>query len=213
MKTPLHSNRNSRCIVQCALATTTAIFLGACSTTTAVKGGTERHGQVQFSGAKEQIVGEIAIRHDKEHFRAEITKGPGVPLLTISAKFGTDSKSKENKERQMISSHVSGPLAHGGLTYTPKDFAKKGASADKLSDPRYAWAALPEVFMWGEGDATGEPVRVTLPNLAIHARARDGHVGYFDYSRHQNPSPVDAPLDRKSLKKLPTLEKVVCKLD
>ncbi len=212
MKIPPHVNSNSRCIAQCALAAA-ALFLGSCATTTAMKGGTERHGQVQFSSGKEHIVGEIAIRHDKDNFHAEITKGPGVPLLTISAKFGIDPKSKETKERQMISSRVSGPLAHGGLTYNPRDFAKKGASSDKLASPTYAWAALPEVFMWGEGEATGEAVRVTLPNLATHSRTRDGHVGYFDYSRHQNPSPVDAPLDRKTLKKLPVLENVVCKLD
>lgn len=124
MKTLPYPIRNSRCIVQCALATA-ALFLGACSATAPVKGGTERHGQVKFSSAKEQIVGEIAIRHDKNHFHAEITKGPGVPLLTISAKFGIDSKSKENKELKMISSRISGPLAHGGLTYRPKDLAKK----------------------------------------------------------------------------------------
>lgn len=212
MKTQPHATRNSHCITQCALATA-ALFLGACSTTTAWKGGTERHGQVQFSSAKEHIVGEIAIRHDNEHFHAEITKGPGVPLLTISAKFGIDSKSKENKEWQMISSHVSGPLAHGRITYSPKDFAKKGAASEKLSAPIYAWSALPEVFMWGEGEATGARVRVTLPNLATHSRTRNGHVGYFDYSRHQNPSPVADTLDRRMLLKLPLLEKVVCKLD
>ena len=210
MKTLPYPILNSRCIAQCALATA-ALFLGACSTTTAVKGGTERHGQVKFSSAKEQIVGEIAIRHDREHFHAEITKGPGVPLLTITAKFGIDAKSKENKERQLISSHISGPLAHGGLTYSPKKFAKKGAHAGKLSDPNYAWTALPEVFMWGEGDATGETVRVTLPDLAIHARIADGHVKLFDYSRHQNPT--GQPLPLRDLKKQPVLEKVVCHLD
>ena len=210
MKQKPNDNINSRCITQCALATA-ALFLGACATTVPMKNATERHGQVKFSSAKEQIVGEIAIRHDKEHFRAEITKGPGVPLLTISARFAVDSKSKENKERQMVSSHVSGPLAHGGLTYSPKDFAKKGPSADKLSNPNYAWAALPEVFMWGEGDATGESVRVTLPDLAIHARSGNGHVSSFDYSRHQNPT--GQPLPLRDLKKQPALEKVICHLD
>jgi hypothetical protein len=212
MKTTPDTARNRRCITQCALATA-ALFLGACSATTSPKGGTERHGQVQFSSGKENIVGEIAIRHDRDNFHAEITKGPGVPLLTISAKFGVDAKSKQNTERQMISSRVRGPLVRGGLTYSPRDFAKKGTASDKLANPNYAWAALPEVFMWGEGEATGEAVRVTLPNLATHSRTRNGHVGYFDYSRHQNSSPVDAPLDRKTLMKLPLLEKVVCKLD
>ena len=55
MKTLPYPIRNSRCIVQCALATA-ALFLGACSATAPVKGGTERHGQVKFSSAKEQIV-------------------------------------------------------------------------------------------------------------------------------------------------------------
>ena len=78
------------CTAQCALAAA-ALFLGACSATTgSLKNATERHGQVQFSSGKEQIVGEIAIRHTDESFQATITKGPGVPLLTISAKFAVD---------------------------------------------------------------------------------------------------------------------------
>ena len=210
MKILPHTIRNSRCIAQCAAAAT-ALFLGACSATSSLKNATERHGQVQFSSAKEQIVGEIAIRHDKDHFRAEITKGPGVPLLTITAKFEIDPTTKENPERQMVSSHVSGPLARGGVTYRPRDVAKKTATAASLSNPNYAWAALPEVFMWGEGDATGEKVHVTLPDLAIHARTADGHVKFFDYSRHQNPT--DQPLPLRDLKKQPALEKVICHLD
>ena len=195
---------------QCALAAA-ALFLGACSATTgSLKNATERHGQVQFSSGKEQIVGEIAIRHTDEDFQATITKGPGVPLLTISAKFAIDSKSKETKERQMVSSHVGGALSHGGLTYRPKDVAKK--SAANLASTTYAWAALPEVFMWGEADAKGgESVRVTLPDLAMHARATNGQVKNFDYSRHQNPT--GQPLPLRDLKKQPTLEKVICHLD
>lgn len=210
MKTLPTATATGHCTAQCALAAA-ALFLGACSATTgSLKNATERHGQVQFSSGKEQIVGEIAIRHTDDNFRATITKGPGVPLLTISAKFAIDSKSKETKERQMVSSHVSGPLSHGGLTYRPKDVAKK--SAANLARTTYAWAALPEVFMWGESDAKGgESVRVTLPDLATHARANDGHVKNFDYSRHQNPT--GQPLPRRDLKKLPLLENVICHLD
>jgi hypothetical protein len=209
MKALPNATRTAHCSVQCALALA-ALLLGACSTTApqskSAGNSTERHGQVKFSSPKEQIVGEIVIRHDGEHFHAEITKGPGVPLLTISAKFGTDPKAKG-----MISAHISGPLAHGGWTWRPQDLSKKNFSTDKLKDSSRAWGALPEVFMWGEAEAKGESFRVCLPDIVMHARAGDGEVKRFDYARHSNPTGEALPL--KDLKKQPALETVICHLD
>ena len=214
MKAVPTTTRIARCSTQCALALT-ALLLGACSATAPgskfAKTASERHGQVKFSSAQEQIVGEIVIRHDGEYFRAEITKGPGVPLLTISAKFGVDATAKELQERQMIYARVTGPLAHGGWTWRPKALTKPSFSTDKLKAPHRAWGALPEVFMWGEAEAKGEAFRVSLPDIVMHARASGGEVKRFDYARHQNPT--GEPLPLKDLRKQPTLETVVCHLD
>jgi hypothetical protein len=172
---------------------------------------TERHGQVKFSSAKDQIVGDIVIRHDAKKFHAEITKAPGVPLLKLSAKFGIDPRMKEDKEPRLLSVRASGPLAHGSWTWRPNDLSKKKSATEKLKDPSRAWAALPEVFMWGEAQAKGEAFRVCLPDIVMHARAGDGHVKRFDYARHENPTGEVLPL--KDLKKQPALETVTCHLD
>ena len=176
------------------------------------KGGTERHGQVKFSSGKEQIVGEIVIRHDAENLVAQITKGPGLPLLTLTAKFGSDPKAKGGlEEKHMLAVHASGPLAHGGWTWRPRDLTKKNFKPEKLKDSSRAWAALPEVFMWGDAQAKGESFRVTLPDIIMHARAGEGEVARFDYVRHQNPTGEALPL--RDLKKQPALESVICHLD
>ncbi len=172
----------------------------------------ERHGQVKFSSSKEQIVGEIVIRHDGENLVAQITKGPGLPLLTLTAKFGSDAKVKGGlEEKHMLSVHASGPLSHGGWTWRPRDLTKKNFRPEKLKDSSRAWAALPEVFMWGDAQAKGETFRVTLPDIVMHARAGAGEVARFDYVRHQNPTGEALPL--RDLKKQPALETVVCHLD
>ena len=202
---------SGRCIAQCALAA--ALFLGACSATTgSLKNATERHGQVKFSSAKEQIVGEIAIRHTDDHFRAEITKGPGVPLLTIAAKFSTKTDKEGKTVRQMDSAHLHGALAHGGFTWRPKNLARKNFPSEKLTDPNLVWATLPEVFMWGEAEAAGKLSVVTLPDVVMHSRANNGHVKNFDYARHANPT-AGEPADLRTLRKQPTLENVICHLD
>ena len=176
------------------------------------KNTSERHGQVKFSSGKEQIVGEIVIRHDAENLVAQITKGPGLPLLTISAKFGTDPKSKGGLgERHMLVARASGPLAHGGWTWRPRDLTRKNFKPEKLKEPSRAWAALPEVFMWGDAQAKHESFRVTLPDIVMHARAGTGEVERFDYVRHQNPTGEALPL--RDLKKQPALETVICHLD
>lgn len=209
MKTQTHANPTARCIAQGTFALA-ALTLGACSTSTPTKpsAGTERHGQVQFSSATDQIVGEIAIQHDGKHFRAEVTKGPGVPLLKLHATFGPDPKAKDENHLRSVS--ATGPLAHGGWTWRPKDLGKK-TSADKLKDSSRAWAALPEVFMWGEAQAKNEPFRVCLPDIVMHARVSDGEVKRFDYTRHENPTGVALPI--RDLKKQPKTETVIVHLD
>ena len=203
------ATRIAHSVTQGALATA-ALFLAACSTTKPAsnpgKNITERHGQVKFSSASEQIVGDIAIQHEGDHFRAEITKGPGVPLLKLYARFGTDPNMKEDTEKHMRIVSASGPLAHGGWSWRPTK-----SSAAKVKDPSRAWAALPEVFMWGQAQAKGEPFRVSLPDTVMHARVSGGDVMRFDYTRHENPTGETLAL--RDLKKLPKLETVICHLD
>jgi hypothetical protein len=204
----------ARCSVQCALAITAMLF-SACSALIVhpkpSASATQRNGQVKFTSAGEKIVGEIVIRHDAENFLAEITKGPGVPLLTISAKFGTDPKSKDLTEKHMLIARATGPLSHGGWTWKPKDLAKKTYSTEKLKDSSRAWGALPEVFMWGDAQAKGESFRVCLPDIVMHARAGHGAVQRFDYARHRNPTGEALPM--QDLRKQPALETVICHLD
>jgi hypothetical protein len=186
-------HRIARCSAPFALAAT-ALLLGACSTTppksVLAKNATERHGQVKFSSSDgEDIVGEIAIVHNADYFRAEITKGPGVPLLSISAKFGTEnfSNSKvavpETPSRHMLVVHASGPLAHGGFTWRPERNTEKNYSPKKLKAHYRAWSALPEVFMWGEAKSKGETYQVCLPDLIMHYGVSKGDLASFRYVR------------------------------
>jgi hypothetical protein len=204
----------ARRTLQCALAVATMLF-GACSALIVhpkpSANATQRNGQVKFTSAQEKIVGEIVIRHDSENFLAEITKGPGIPLLTISAKFGTDPGSKEFTERHMLIARASGPLSHGGWIWRPKNLAKPSLFPSNLKDPSRAWNALPEVFMWGDAQAKGESFRVFLPDVVMHARTGNGEVRSFDYARHENPTGEALPMN--DLRKLPALETVICHLD
>jgi hypothetical protein len=213
MKTQTQANQTARCLTQGTFALA-ALLLGACSATTQTKhtAMTERHGQVKFSSKTDKIVGEIAIQHDEKNFRAEITKGLGVPLLSISAKFGTPPKVSDKTMMQMTVVRVSGPLAHGGWSWRPTDLLNKKVDESSLDDPSRAWAALPEVFMWGEAQAKGsEGYRVTLPNVVMHSRGGNGQVRRFDYTRHKNPSGVEQPIN--ILRRQPKLETVICHLD
>jgi hypothetical protein len=82
-------------------------------------------GQIQSTGGKTAIVGEIVIRYDRENFLAEITKGPALPLLRIYAK-GTKPDSVVTR----------GALARGTWSGSPA----------KAPPALQAWAALPEAF-------------------------------------------------------------------
>jgi hypothetical protein len=185
--------RIARCSAQFALAAT-VLLLGACSTTAPksvlAKNASERHGQVKFStNDGEDIVGEIAIVHSAEHFRAEITKGPGVPLLGISAKFGNKPFSNGSgtaatpAEKHMLVVQATGPLAHGGFTWRPGKATIKNYSPNKLKAHYRAWSGLPEVFMWGNAKAKGETYQVCLPDVIMRFGVQDGDLASFQYVR------------------------------
>jgi hypothetical protein len=108
---------------------TAAFALCACSKIspmpTPAKSWTQHTGQIQTSGGARNIVGEITIRADRENFLAEITKGPGLQLLTIYAHGALGEEVQ-----------IQGPLAGGSY---------QGKAADAPEKLR-AWAALPGAF-------------------------------------------------------------------
>lgn len=222
MTTPIPSHEAHRAAIhriarrslRCVLAGTALLFT-ACSALIAhpqpSANAIQRSGQVKFSSSEEKIVGDIILRYDEKNFLAEITKGPGVPLLTLSAEFGSGPNVEKLKERHMLAVRATGPLSHGGWTLKPKELTKKSYSPGKLKDPSRAWAALPEVFMWGDSIAKGTAFQVRLPDITMHARTGDDEVVGFDYNRHGNNT--GAPLPLKDLKRLPVLEGVICHLD
>ena len=221
MKALPNTTRIARCIMRGALAilafplaahsALTPQFARSSPQSAPAENTVERHGQVKFSSGKEQIVGEIVIRQDGDNFHAEITKGPGVPLLTLSARFGTGPESQGLTEKHMLFARATGPLSHGGWTWRPRDLTKKTFKPDKLKEPSRAWGALPEVFMWGNAQAKHEGFRVCLPDIVMHARTGSGEVQRFDYIRHQNPTGEALPM--RDLKRQPALETVICHLD
>lgn len=197
----------------------TALSLGACSAFIAhpkpTASWTQRNGQVKFSSAGTNVVGDIVIRHDADNFLAEISKGPGVVLLTISAKYGNGG-SKVLAERHAEVIKATGPLSKGGWIWRPASLAKGKESAyAKLKDSSRAWAALPEVFQWGQAQAKGEEFRVCFPDVTMHSKTRDGELERFDYRRLENTNKVASlgELTPKDLKKLPVLETVIVHLD
>jgi len=203
----------ARHLLQCALAATTLLF-SACSALIVhpkpSANATQRSGQVKFSSSTENIVGDIVIRYDEKNLLAEITKGPGVTLLTLSAEFETDPAKGHLKERHMKIVRASGPLSKGGYVWRPTNLSEKNYTK-KLKDPSRAWGALPEVFMWGEAKANGQDFRVCFPDIFMRARAGNGEVLKFNYTRHEKPP--EAALDMKQLRKQPVRETVICHLD
>lgn len=89
-------------------------------------------GQMKASGGKTEIVGEITIRSDAGNFLAEVSKGPGLPLLKIYA--------AGEHPNEVI---VRGALARGGWKGHPL----------KAPEALQAWAVLPEVFHWARAQA------------------------------------------------------------
>ncbi len=99
------------------------------------KSWAQHTGQVQTSGGTRDIVGEITIRSDRENFLAEISKGPGLQLLTIYA-HGTQGEVVR----------IRGPLAGGSY---------EGRAADAPAKLQ-AWAALPCAFHSAQARARRE---------------------------------------------------------
>lgn len=116
--------------------TAAAFALCACSSLspmpTPAKTWAQHTGQIQTTGGARNIVGEITIRADRENFLAEITKGPGLGLLTIYA-HGEDVR-------------IRGPLAGGSYE------GKAAQAPQKLK----AWAALPGAFHSAQAHARRE---------------------------------------------------------
>lgn len=198
-----------------ALAAATLLF-GACSALIVhpkpTASWTQRSGQVKFSSGDTKIVGDIVIRHDAENFLAEISKGPGLPMLTLSAKFGTDPKLKTLPEKHVLMVRATGPLSRGGWIWNPASMTKEHALfAPNMKGSSRAWAALPEVFEWAECHGRGEDFRVCFPDLTIHANSGKDGVRAFDYTRRENPTGNALPL--ADLRKLPATATVVCHLD
>jgi hypothetical protein len=120
-------------------ALTASIVLAGCASTPIPNpqpAWSQATGQIQSTGGKVAIVGEIVIRYDEENFLAEITKGPALPLLRIYAK-GDNVVAR-------------GALARGTWSGSP---AKAPAALQ-------AWAALPAAFQ--QARARGDIASVTL---------------------------------------------------
>jgi hypothetical protein len=96
-------------------------------------------GQIQSTGGKTAIVGEIVIRYDRENFLAEITKGPALPLLRIYAKGA--------KGDAVV---ARGALARGTWSGSP----------DKAPPALRAWVALPGAFL--QAQAHGDISTISL---------------------------------------------------
>jgi hypothetical protein len=146
-------------------AITIAIILSACSTPipSPQSSWKQATGQIQSRGGTTPIVGEIAIRYDDDHFLAEITKGPSLPLLKIYAQGAHPA--------EVV---VRGALARGSW---------KGAPANAPAALQ-AWVALPEVFHWAVAQKDRNPFfTITLPGLKT-AGSRDGDaLSRFEYTR------------------------------
>ena len=126
-------------MIKSLLFSAASLALCACSSLspmpTPAKSWAQHTGQIQTSGGARNIVGEITIRADRENFLAEITKGPGLQLLTIYA-HGTLGEEVQ----------IRGPLAGGSY---------QGKAADAPEKLR-AWAALPGAFHSAQTQARRE---------------------------------------------------------
>lgn len=126
-------------MIKSLIITTASLALCACSSLSPMpapaKSWAQHTGQIQTSGGARDIVGEITIRSNRENFLAEITKGPGLQLLTIYA-HGTRGEDVR----------IRGPLAGGSY---------QGKAADAPEKLR-AWTALPGAFHSAQAQARRE---------------------------------------------------------
>jgi hypothetical protein len=150
-----------------ALFSCAAILLGgACASHTPIPGPqaswSQATGQIQTTGGAVPIVGEIAVRYDADNFLAEITKGPGLPLLKI---YGKGAHS------ELVT--VRGALARGSWSGSP-------ATAPAALQ---AWVALPEAFHWARAKADGQPYSIELPGVITGAHRVGKDLTYLEYTR------------------------------
>lgn len=149
------------------LSALSAIFLAGCAAMSPIPAPqpswNQATGQIQSSGGTTDVVGEITIRADTENFLAEVTKGPGLPLLRIYAKGA--------HPREVI---IRGALARGGW---------KGDPAN-APEALQGWALLPEVFHWAHAGAKGDGNFVfSKADVNRGARRKGNVIVYFDYKR------------------------------
>ena len=154
-------------MIKLLLSSACALALCACSAFTPIpkpeKSWAQHTGQIQTIGGTMGIVGEISIRSDANNFLAEISKGPGVRLLTIYA-HGAHGE-------EIL---VRGPLA--GSAYQ--------GSAANAHGRLQSWAALPDVFHWAAAHARGDWKFTTrLPGIESIARSKAGRMESFEFTR------------------------------
>jgi hypothetical protein len=126
-------------MIKSLIFTAAAFTLSACSNLSPMpapaKSWAQHTGQIQASGGTRNIVGEITIRSDRENFLAEISKGPGLQLLTIYA---------QGTQGEVV--RIRGPLAGGSY---------EGRAVDAPAKLQ-AWAALPGAFHSAQARARRE---------------------------------------------------------
>jgi hypothetical protein len=142
------------------------LLIGACASHTSIPAPqaswSQATGQIQTSGGAVPIVGEIAVRYDAENFLAEITKGPGLPLLKIYGK---------GPHAEQVT--VQGALARGGWSGSPAD----------APVALQAWVALPEVFHWARAQLDRMPYSIELQGVKTGAHRAGKDLTLLEYTR------------------------------
>jgi hypothetical protein len=144
-----------------------AVALGACASVKPMPSPqpswAHATGQIQTSGGAVDIVGEIAIRYDDQHFLAEISKGPSLPLLRIYA---------EGPHGETVT--VRGALARGTWS----------GPASEAPDALKGIVALPEVFQWAKARAAGDKsYSIRTPDVKTGGRRVGKDLTYLEYTR------------------------------
>lgn len=144
-----------------------AVFTGACATGPRIPdpqpSWKQVTGQVQSTGGKTPIVGDIVIRYDDENFLAEISKGPGLPLLKLYA-IGRNAEQVTAR----------GALARGSWSGMPAE----------APEALQAWVALPEVFHWARMRAAGDKsYSIRLQGVTTGGRRAGDELTYMEFER------------------------------
>ena len=119
-------------------------------------------GQIQTTGGRIAIVAEIAVRHDAANFLAEISKGPGAPLMRIYAKG-----------------------AHGEQVTVRGDRGSWSGSPSRAPKALQAFAALPEVFQWAQAQRRGDTAyALSLSDVQAAPQRSVGGYTVLEYQRN-----------------------------